>query len=101
MTALKAPRALNAPDRCSDSSFSETRAPVRSDNQADSMIGVRRTNGAIRLRAAKMSMSVILASRSPSGLPRKDLGQLRRERRSRENLADSGVARGGDGRAVD
>jgi len=40
---LNAPRDLNELDTCSDSSFNETGACVRSDSQADGVNGVRRT----------------------------------------------------------
>src|SRR5581483_10453743 len=57
---LKAPRALNAFVTCSDSSLIRTCAPVSLDSQSDGTNGVRRTQGAMRFRAANTSCIVIV-----------------------------------------
>ena len=59
MTALNAPRALNALDSCNDSSFSDTVALATSDSHRDATSGVRRRYGAIRFRARSTSTRFI------------------------------------------
>ena len=56
----KAPRPLNEPLTCSDSSFSASGAATPSEPAGSSITGVRRTCGRMRLQAASTSVRPIM-----------------------------------------
>src|SRR5882672_3575306 len=58
----KAPRPLNEPLTCSDSSFSATGARTPSEPAGSSSAGVRRTCGWMRRQAASTSLGPIMGS---------------------------------------
>src|SRR3954452_3571930 len=92
MTALNAPRDLNEFDSWIDSTLIETRVPAASESHGEWSSGVRRTYGAIRARARRMS--IISAARG-SRL-RQNLRQVLRKRRACQHIVDAGLTCGVD-----
>src|SRR5262245_3567217 len=69
----KAPRPLNVPLTCSDSSFSAKGAAMPSEPLLSSITGVRRTCGRMRPQAASTSLRPIMGSGAAAG---RDVAQV-------------------------
>src|SRR4029450_3921475 len=71
----KAPRPLNVPLTCSDSSLSASEEPRPSEPAGNSITGVRRTCGRMRLQAASTSLRPIMISSWGSEAAGRDVAQ--------------------------
>src|SRR4029450_11073387 len=72
----KAPRPLNVPLTCSDSSLSASEEPRPSEPAGNSITGVRRTCGRMRLTAASTSLRPMMISSWGSEAAGRDVAQV-------------------------